>query len=293
MDLPAGVTLDAGRNNLSRVTIRTDVCDAEMYAHGAHVTHFHPRGAAHPVLWISASSNFSPGKPIRGGVPICFPWFGPKSDDSEAPAHGFARVHEWTLEDARQTDDGATRVAMRLTSNDTTRAAWPVDFEARHVVTFDTALRMDFTVTNNSPSLARCEVALHSYFTVGDIRQVEVRGLENAAYLDRLRPGERFRQDDRPIRFAGETDRTYVGTPAAVTVVDPALGRHIRIEKAGSRSTVVWNPWINKAKAMPDFGDDEWPVMLCIETANVGEDAMVLAPGESHTTTAVISLAPR
>ena len=122
---------------------------------------------------------------------------------------------------------------------------------------------------------------MHSYFVVGNIQRTEVRGLEGASYLDRLQPGKTFPQDDQPIRFALGTDRTYINTDAITTIVDPVLKRRSRIARSTPRSTVVWNPWIDKAKAMADFGDDEWPGMVCIETANAGPERGEARPGSN------------
>jgi D-hexose-6-phosphate mutarotase len=285
-----GLNLETAPNGLWRLRIHNDRCGAETYLHGAHVVHFHPASQAKPILWMSAKSNFAPDKPIRGGVPICFPWFGPKADDPKAPAHGFARLMEWQLDGVKQNTDGSVSVSMSLESNDKTRQTWPADFVARHVATVGRTLTMTLIVTNTGNSPAKFEAALHTYYTVGDIRKVHVTGLERATYLDRLKPGERFRQDDQPIRFVAETDRTYLDTTATVIIHDRVLNRRIVVQKMGSRSTVVWNPWIAKAKAMPDFGDDEWPGMLCIETANVADNAITLAVRAQHAMTAEISV---
>ena len=278
------MTPTPGQGGLPRLQIKHAM--AEVYVHGAHVTHFQPRGAAQPVLWMSKSSVFKPDKAIRGGVPICFPWFGPKADDPNAPAHGFARTREWALESMQP-----NVMTFQLKSDDATKRWWNAEFVARYIVSVSDELSIQLTVQNLGRERARYEAALHSYFMVGDIRRTEVRGLEGASYVDRLQPGKTFTQDDKPIRFTAETDRTYINTNAIATIVDAVLKRRIINRKINSNSTVVWNPWIDKAKAMADFGDDEWPGMLCIETANVGPNAVELEPGQSHAMTAVISVA--
>jgi glucose-6-phosphate 1-epimerase len=281
-----GFLSSQGNGGLTCARLQTDLASAEIYLHGAHVTHFQPRGAAQPILWLSKSSVFKPSKAIRGGVPICFPWFGPKADDPNAPAHGFARTREWALESIQ-----SNVMTFQLKSDDATKRWWNADFAARYVVNVSDELSIQLTVQNLGRERARYEAALHSYFVVGDIQRIEVRGLEGASYLDRLQPGKTFTQDNNPIRFDRETDRTYINTGAETTIVDPVLNRRITNRKINSSSTVVWNPWIDKAKAMADFGDDEWPGMLCIETANVGPNAVELGPGESHSMTAIISVA--
>jgi glucose-6-phosphate 1-epimerase len=286
----AGVSMNMGRNGLERVSISTELAEAEIYLHGAHVTHFHPRSQSKPVLWMSGSSFFEANKPIRGGVPICFPWFGPKADDPAAPAHGFARLMNWSLESVDRSADGAVNLELGLRANDQTRKVWPAEFEARYRVTVGRSLTMQLAVRNLGAAPIQFSEALHSYFTVGDIRQVTVRGLGGATYLDRLQPGKRFTQDDPIIRFTGETDRSYVNTTAACEIVDPVLSRTIVVEKSGSNTTVVWNPWIAKSKAMADFGDDEWPGMLCVETANAADNTVSLPGGTEHVVLARLSV---
>lgn len=277
-------------NGLERLVVCTDLASSAIYLHGANVTHFQPRGAVDPVLWMSKSSLFQPDKAIRGGVPICFPWFGPKSDDPKAPAHGFARTRDWTVESIQAGETGAIVVALQMKSDESTKKWWNADFAAHYVISVGRELSVQLTVQNLGRETIRFEEAMHSYFVVGKIQRTEVRGLEGAEFLDRLRPNVRFRQDDQPIRFGAETDRTYINTDAITTIVDPVLRRRIVNRKIGSNSTVVWNPWIEKAKAMADFRDDEWPGMVCIETANAGPNAIELPAGQQHSISAVISV---
>ena len=286
----SGVTRDRGEGNLERIRMQSDLASAEIYLHGAHVTHFQPRDSAHPVLWMSKSSVFKSDKPIRGGIPICFPWFGPKADDPKAPAHGFARTRDWTLESVQHGESGAILIAFNIKSDEATKRLWDADFAAHYLVSVGSELSVHLSVQNLGLNLIRFEEALHSYFVVGNAQQTEVRGLDGASYLDRLRPAATFKQDDQPIRFAAETDRTYINTDAMTTIIDPVLDRRITNRKVNSNSTVVWNPWIAKAKAMADFGDDEWPGMVCIETANAGPNAVELPAGQQHSMSAVISV---
>lgn len=285
-----GVTRDRGQGNLERICINTDLAGAEIYLHGAHVTHFQPRGADHPVSWRSKSSLFKSDKAIRGGIPICFPWFGPKADDPKAPAHGFARTREWAVESIQAGETGAIVVTLQMKSDESTKKWWNAEFVAHFVISVGSELSVQLTVQNMGREAIRFEEALHSYFVIGNAQRTEVRGLEGASYLDRLQPGKIFKQNDQPIRFTAETDRTYINTDAVTTIVDPILKRRIVNCKIGSNSTVVWNPWIDKAKAMSDFGDDEWPGMVCIETANAGPNAVELPAGQQHSMSAIISV---
>jgi glucose-6-phosphate 1-epimerase len=285
--IPNLVSFDAGKGGLTRVTIKSPSADAEIYLHGAHVTRFDPKDEP-LLLFMSALSHFEAGKAIRGGVPICFPWFGAKAGDPKAPAHGFARLMEWSVDSTAKTGAGAA-IVLSLSSSDKTKAFWPADFSAKYTVTVGDELNLSLAVTNTGAAAAQFEEALHTYLNIGDIETLTIAGLKDVTYLDKVNSGARTRQDDELIRFAGETDRVYPNTESTCTVHDPALGRQIRIAKAGSHATVIWNPWIDKAKAMADFGDDEWPGMVCVETCNVAENAVSLAAGATHTMTAAIS----
>jgi glucose-6-phosphate 1-epimerase len=287
--LPPSVALDSGDGALSRLNVNNTLARAQIYLHGAHVTAWQP--ARHdPVLWMSRASQWEAGKPIRGGVPICFPWFGPHATDRSAPAHGFARLLDWTLIEAHEDASGATHLAFQLMPPPPP-AAWPHAFEAIYRVTVGSSLELALEVGNRGDVAFSFEEALHTYFTVQDVRTIEVRGLEGGDYLDKVGGTTRRSQGPAPIRFTGETDRVYLNTAAACTVHDPGMGRRIVVRKSGSDATVVWNPWIDKARAMPDYGDDEWPAMVCVETANVNVHGVTLAPGGRHTLTATIEVA--
>ena len=290
IELPAGVTLGEGRGGLPRLTLATDLCTAELYLHGAHLCYWQPRSHPHPVLWMSQASLFQAGAPIRGGVPICFPWFGPNARDPKAPAHGVARVSAWTLDRIEVEPDGTTAIGLSLASNAGALAAAPHDATLTCTVRLGHALSMALTVANSASTPLRFEDALHTYFAMSDVRRVGVEGLAGATFVDKTDGGKRKTQDERVITISGETDRLYLDTPATITVTDPGFGRRIRVAKTGSLASVVWNPWIAKSRAMPDFGDDEWQGMLCIETANASDNAVTLPPGAGHTMTAAVSL---
>ena len=268
-----------GEGGLWRASITTDQCTAELYRHGAHLTRWRPAGHDE-VLWLSSQAKFEYGKAIRGGVPICFPWFASNqpSSDPDGPAHGYARTTTWEFIDAKHEDAGVT-LSLRT-------AIEP--FSLRYDVTFSDTLAMRLTVTNSGSKPASFESALHSYFVISQIKQVQVTGLENADYLDTVGGEARsMTQSDQPITFDAEADRTYTSSETA-KIIDPGLQRTITIEKQNSSSTVVWNPWDAKTKRMGDFADDEWPGMLCVESGNIEPNAVTLEPEESHAMQAVI-----
>ena len=258
---------------MNPIIIHTPEAEAHVYTHGAHVTHFQPVGQKR-VLFLSSKSWFAFDKPIRGGVPICFPWFGPKPNE---PHHGLARIREWTVENS--------------TPDSILLCLYLQPWEARLTVKVSAALSLSFEVINIGTKPEQFEESLHTYLEVGDIRQVSVEGLENTDYLDNTMGLFRKHQGPEPLTFHGETDRVYLDTEATCIVNDPVWQRRLIVEKTGSKDTVVWNPWPAKAKAMPDFGDDEWPHMLCIEAANCKRHAITLPPGGKHTMSTTIRIA--
>lgn len=243
-----------------------------------------------PVLFISPKSGFLPGTAIRGGVPLVFPWFGPKPGDPRAAQHGFARVGDWTLESASVEAGGACVMAMTLADDERTRAVWPHAFGTRFVVSAGRQLRLGLEIRNTGASPYTFEAALHTYLAVSDVRRIRVHGLENTDYLDKVGGAVRKREGAAPITFTGETDRVYLDTTSACTVEDPDWKRRIVVAKSGSRSTVVWNPWIEKARTMGDLGEAAWTGMVCIETANAAVDARTLAPRACHVLEAIIAV---
>lgn len=288
-EIPGRAVFESGSGGLTRLAITTPLASAHIYLLGAHVAHFQPAGSA-PVLFMSSGSFFAQGKPIRGGVPVCWPWFGARAGSPQSPPHGFARTMLWDVESIDSAGDTVTAV-LRLSASERTRAHWPHEFVLRHRIAVGAQLEMTLETENSGAAPFQFEEALHTYFAVGDVRQVSVTGLENTDFIDKVGGAfARRNQGAEPIQITGETDRVYANTRAACVIDDPSLSRRIAIEKSGSDTTVVWNPWIEKAKAMPDFADDEWPQMLCVETTNSGENAVTLAPGARHSITARIAI---
>ena len=287
--LPDGARLEKGPGGLDRLVLSASDGEAVVTLQGGHVTHFQPRSEK-PVLWMSAESRFEAGKPIRGGVPICFPWFGPKAGAPEAQLHGFARILPWSIVAVTRESDGNLRATLDLTSDAAARGGFPHELALSLTVRVGGSLRLELAVRNTDAAPRAFEAALHSYFAVSDVRQVRLLGLEGAAFVDKTAAMARKPGDNGPITIAAETDRVYLGATGTVTIEDPGWRRRIVVGKSGSSTTVVWNPWVAKAKAMPDFGDEEWPGMVCVETANAMDDAVTLAPGATHVMTATLEV---
>ena len=235
--------------------ISTHDATASIALQGAHVMTYQPVGHA-PVIWLSKFAQFSPGKSIRGGVP-------------------------WALVDASLLPDHRVRLEFELVQSDTTRAQWPALSTVRNIITVGPELEVELATSNLGSTAFELGQALHTYFEVGDIRRATVLGLEHCDYIDKFDGGARKVQEGA-VSFTQETERIYIGTHGYCEIRDPALARSIVITSTGSRSTVVWNPWSEKAGKMGDFGPDGHLAMVCVETANAAEDVITLAPGATH-----------
>ena len=235
-----------------------------------------------PVLWISPSAIYKSGVALRGGIPICWPWFGPHPKDESLPQHGFARIMPWELEDFYESDKGVTVSSFKLTDSKQTMNMWPHRFELTLHVEVSKALKIRLVTKNKDERPFEITQALHSYFFVGDIGQVEIDGLDGKEYVD-VTTGKSHVQKG-PLVIDGETDRIY-RHKATCRLVDKSIGRTITVEPKGSGSTVVWNPWKEKACSLPDFPDDGYRNMVCIEAANSGvmDDKVVVDPGQEYT----------
>lgn len=281
--LPASVTVTTGNGGLTALAISTPRCTGEVYLHGAHVTAWQPTGQD-PVLWMSEASAFAVDQPIRGGIPVCAPWFGTGRDGDKSPAHGWFRLTPWQLTGAEDVD-GTVRLTFRLDGAETGHPG----IVAEYVVGFGDELSLELLVSTEQPLVL--EEAVHTYLAVGDIHRVTVEGLDGCQYVDKAPGGGANNVQQGPVQFTGETDRVYDHDSTA-RVLDPAKGRAITLAKAGSANTVVWNPWVAKSAAMPDFGDDEWPSMMCLEAANALSHAVELPAGGTHTMRATYSVSP-
>jgi glucose-6-phosphate 1-epimerase len=254
---------------------------ARIALEGGQLLSWTPAGQA-PVVWLSPQAVYKPGKSLRGGAPICWPWFGAHPDDAALPGHGFARNKPWQVLGSMLEDDGAIRLDLALIQDDGTRALWPHSAELSLSVTVGARLRMALTTRNTGDRPIAISEAIHTYFNVSDVANVLIGGLEGCSYIDKVDDSRRKIQQG-PVTIAAEVDRVYLNTTAECIIGDPGPRRRIHIAKSGSRSTVVWNPWSEKGAAFGDMGNDGYRHMLCVETANALDDSVTIAAGASHT----------
>ena len=287
-EIPGIAEVVEGNGALPKVRITSPEIAGEMYLHGAHVTSWKPAGGEEG-LFLSSQSRWEHGRAIRGGVPVCFPWFGGKADDPTAPAHGFVRTKSWQLE-SMTLSGGAVTVSMFTESDEGTKRWWPAEFRLVHRATFGRELSLELVVTNTGRTSLRFEEALHTYHRVGNVEKVRVRGLDTVHYFDKT-DSNRKKMQQGEIVIASETDRVYLNTMDEIELEDPVLNRRTRVAKENSRTTVVWNPWVQKAHSLSDFADDEWMQMICLEASNVSDFAVDLAPGQQHAMEEIVRVA--
>lgn len=276
-EIPGRVTFAEGNGRLPKINIHTARSTAEIYLHGAHVTAFQKSGEP-PLLFVSRLSKFAADQPIRGGVPICFPWFGARPGDA---THGLARILRWEPVETAAAPDGIVTLRLRLPKTSLKPEWSPLHTE--FVVTVSDMLRMELvTVNESADKTLELENCLHTYFHVGDITAVALTGLSGAPFLDFAAGADGVRQVEKDSRLSivRETNRVYPDSPGPVEIHDEPLKRTIRVEKSGSASTVVWNPWTTQ-KLPDDFDPPEYRQMVCVESGNVKQNRISLAPGKS------------
>ncbi|HEX8523130.1 MAG TPA: D-hexose-6-phosphate mutarotase [Tepidisphaeraceae bacterium] len=291
------IRFEAGRGGLTRAVLSAPAATGEIYLHGAHVTAYQQRGtagasktgAAHPLLFVSEKSIFESSKPIRGGVPVLFPWFGPRGGTDRTQMHGFVRTLPWTVSEVSVGAE-ATSVSLVHEASDETRKIWPHAYRATFTFTVGPTLKMALAVTNTGPAPFTFEEGLHTYFAISDIAQVSVDGLRGHWYRDRTVSEESaFDKEDR-ITFSRRVDRLYRDARGTAVIRDPGLKREIVVSKENSATTVVWNPHTIAAGEFADLDAAEPQRFVCVESCNARDNAYTLQPGETHTLTTMIGV---
>jgi glucose-6-phosphate 1-epimerase len=256
---------------LAKAVVSRAGMTGELYLQGAQVTAWQPAGGR-PVIFTSSHAVFAPGKAIRGGVPVIFPWFGPHPTDPKAPQHGVARTATWRLDRVDAANEAITFELSLATPG----------FTLAYRIAFGADLALSLTARNTGDQPASFEEALHTYFAVSDIERVAVTGLETSTHIDKTAHFARVAPTGAPLTLAKETDSVYLGVPDRLRIDDPGLKRRIVIDKTGAASAIVWNPWPEKAAAMSDLGADNWRGFICVETGNVADDKIDLPAGATH-----------
>ncbi|HIP39853.1 MAG TPA: D-hexose-6-phosphate mutarotase [Desulfocapsa sulfexigens] len=277
------ITHKKTKNGFAYIEIVNKNACARVALQGAHLFHYRQQDK-NPLLWLSEKSFFENDKAIRGGIPICWPWFGKHKTDPDLPQHGFARTSLWTLVETEEPDEFSTELLFQLENSPDTLKLWPHQFKLQLRVMVSSTLQLNLTTKNCSTESFEISSALHSYFAVHDIDTVFIEGLDNCSYFDALTKEIKTQKGNIYIRE--EIDRVYQNVPPRLTLHDQE--RSVQIRSQGSSSAVVWNPWIEKSARMGDMIQDAYKNMLCIETANALTDAQNIGPGDDHTVIVII-----
>ena len=269
-----------GKGGIPVVEIQNIHASATISLQGAHLLSWIPKGEK-DVIWLSEEAKFAPGKSVRGGIPICWPWFGAHHSNPDFPAHGFARTTPWQVLTTEAMNNGNTRIYFTTQPLPENEAMWPPETTVQYQLTIGKKLEMELITHNNGTESITIGQALHTYFNVGDVSKVLLFGLDEAEYLDKLDNFERKRQRG-PVTIEQEVDRIYLNTITDCVIEDKTLKRNIVIVKCGSHSTVVWNPWQETAAKMGDLGEEGYKKMLCVESCNAADDVVIIQPGKAH-----------
>ena len=287
--VPGVLNFGATDNCLTYAEIHAPAADAKVFMQGGQIVQWQPHGFD-PVLYLSPRSEYVPGKPIRGGVPVVFPWFGPRAGspqpphiDEPGPSHGFARTHCWEPVFAAVSGEDL-HLTLALAPNRQSHEYGFNHFRVAVRFRIGRTLAVELAVANEHAATEPLvfEEALHTYFRVKDAARVAVHGLAGAEYIDKRDNALEKVQPDAALTFTEATDRVFLDTDSTCTIEDAAGRRRIVVQKSGSRSTVVWNPWSTLTPTLADMEPNGWQSMVCVETANVDRNAITLAPGESH-----------
>lgn len=286
---PNKIFFEEGPNGFPLAKIRTKWSRATIAMYGGQLVSFKPVSCEQDLFYLSEKAIYQQGKAIRGGVPLCWPWFGDDPDAMGRQAHGFARNLFWEVLDTRIQNDVVT-ITLGMDSSVTTKQWWPHDFKLRKTLTIGESLSISLTTENCGGVTMPLSEALHSYFLVGDISQVAVSGLDKVDYLDKTRGFAEFRQQG-DIRVDAECDRVFLETANHVWINDASLNRQIEIEHQGAGNFVVWNPW-DKAADLADMPDQDYQQFICVETANALANSVLIEPGNTHTMSVSYTINP-
>ena len=263
------------------IEINNAKAHATISTYSGQVLSYRPKSQNDDLLFVSEKAYYATGKAIKGGIPVCWPWFGPDPDDRGRPAHGFVRNRQWEVIASESCADSSTKVVLALADSKDTRDIWPHPFRLSIEITVGNSLKLALVTQNTGSDSVTISQALHTYFYVGDVAKVQVHGLDGANYLDKTN-GFAQKTQTGPVTIDAEVDRIYTGVTGELVIDDASLGRKIRIASRGCSTAVVWNPWIELAASMGDLDDADYKRMICVETANAGPETVEIAAGDSY-----------
>jgi len=270
-----------GKGGFPHIEVSNAQATALISMYGGQVLSFQPRGVTDDLLFVSENAYYQSGKAIKGGIPVCWPWFGPDPEGKGRPSHGFARNRLWQVKSTQGLPSGATQVVLGFSDTDDTRELWSHSFELALEITVGRTLQLMLISRNVGDRPFDMTQALHTYFTVGDIAQTTVQGLDGTTYIDKV-DEQKVKPQSGAIAITAEVDRIYQGVPAELMIDDQALDRKIRITSTGNQTAVVWNPWVEVSAKSGDLMDDAYKRFVCVETTNAADDVVTVAPQSEY-----------
>ena len=276
-----------GKGGFPVMEISNDYARSTISVYGGQVLSFQPVNQTE-MMFLSSQAYYQQGKAIKGGAPVCWPWFGP-DPEARRSSHGFVRNRLWKMTEVVSTQDGATKVTMGLTDTADTREIWDYAFDLAIVITVGSSLTIELVTRNTGKESFSITQALHSYFNVGDINKVRVLGLADKSYIDKVDEGKEKTQTGA-VSFSEECDRIYLDVPSELVIEDADLDRKIKITATNSNTAIVWNPWAEISANMADLGEQDYQKFVCVETANAANEVIEVAAGREYKMTANYAL---
>ncbi|MGB5636967.1 MAG: D-hexose-6-phosphate mutarotase [Waterburya sp.] len=278
-----------GEGGFPLIEVSNEYAQATISVYAGHILSFKPVNQQEDVIFLSSKVDYQSGKAIRGGTPICWPWFGPDPEAKGRPNHGFVRNRLWQMRDAIATQDGATKITMGLVDTPETRKIWDYSFDLAIAITVGSVLTVELITRNTGEQPFTITQALHTYFKIGDINQVAVLGLQDQEYLDKVDGGKQKTQTGE-VTFSGECDRIYLDVQPELVIEDRLLNRKIRVTATNSKTAIVWNPGADVAAKMADLGDRDYENFVCLETANAANEIIEVSAGNQYILTSQYAL---
>ncbi len=282
-----------GKGSFPLIKIDNEYANASISIYGAQVLSYKQKSKPkntnnsgtqdRDLLFVSELANFEQGKAIKGGIPICWPWFGKDPENADRQMHGFARNMLWKLEETAQLDTGETRVILSLNDSEETHKLWPHNFTLTLTIEIGSSLKLSLKTANTDNKAFKITQALHTYFSIADISQTQLVGLDGVSYLDKVTDADQPKEQEGVITINEEVDRIYIDAPSQLTLLDTDSEHKVAIRSNGSNTTVVWNPWIDISKKSSDLSDDAYLRFICVETANAAKDVIAIEPNKSCT----------
>jgi glucose-6-phosphate 1-epimerase len=275
------LTFVEGPGGFPMIEVNNGLAKAKISVYGGQILAFQPVDESADLLFLSPCAYYAPGKAIKGGAPICWPWFGPDPEGKGRAAHGFVRNRLWEVMRTETLPSGETQVVLGLHDTEETRAIWDYGFELAIAFTIGSHLKLELITRNTGSEAFSITQALHTYFQVGEISKTQILGFDDTQYIDKV-DGSAQKAQVGAIAIGQEVDRIYQDVPPSSSIEDAALGRSIQVDSVGSKTAVVWNPWAEISASSGDLEDDAYQQFVCLETVNAANEVIEVAAGAEY-----------